>query len=92
MSTLVAPPSAGATADAVVKTAGLTWPLVLGIEVRNFDALALVEFCLERSELVTAWEREFLVGIADALARGRRLSAKQVDTLMRIYGKIRGGR
>jgi hypothetical protein len=29
---------------------------------------------------------------ADALARGRRLSAKQVDTLMRIRGKIRGGR
>ena len=82
--------NAAAAADAMVKAAGLTWPFVLGVEARDLDALARVESCLRHGGLATAWEREFLAGIADALARGRRLSAKQVAVLARIDGKIRG--
>jgi hypothetical protein len=81
--------AAGAAADAMIKQAGLSWYVVLGVEMQDLDALALVEGCLEHGELLTSWEKEFIDGLADAVARGRRLSGKQSAILARIHSKIR---
>jgi hypothetical protein len=49
------------------------------------EYLTLLDDCEKRSEKLTAWECGFVDSLQRQLADGRRPSAKQVETLDRIW-------
>lgn len=49
------------------------------------EALTLVEDCIRRESRLSDWERSFVDSISDQLARGRSLTAKQIETLEEVW-------
>lgn len=49
----------------------------------------MIDFCLERDELLSAWEADFIASIADRLASGYELTVGQVDSLNDTYNKTK---
>lgn len=54
----------------------------------NEDAFDLISDCTDRQEKLTDWEVDFLSSIEDQIDGGRRLSARQVETLENIWEKV----
>jgi hypothetical protein len=81
--------NAAAAADALIKTTGLSWAAVLGVAAADLCESAQVGLCQEHRDLLTAWERRFIEGVAKTIYRGRPLSKKQASVLPRIHAAVR---
>lgn len=49
---------------------------------------AMISDIEQREERLSDWEREFVDSISQQLARGRSLTAKQDETLERIWNRV----
>jgi hypothetical protein len=85
--------AAALAADKLVRERGLTWLAILSIEPSespaNLTDAECIAVCMDRADLMTPWEINFLTGVARQVARGRRLSSKQRSVLHRLYAMAR---
>jgi len=83
--------AAGRAANRLIRNADLTWPQVVGSASPAAEDEAEPEdpigFCLDRGELLTDWERQFLASVR---RQPYPLTSKQSRVLRRLVGKCWG--
>lgn len=51
------------------------------------EYITMIEDCEKRESRLTEWEQGFIESVRDQIERGRRPSAKQIETLDNIWNK-----
>lgn len=80
--------AAASLANKALTEAGLTWPIVLGLEGVFLPDAEKIEQCAQWLHELDDWDRRFIVSVHGHVQRGRSLSDKQVAVLDRILAKI----
>ena len=52
------------------------------------ECVTVIDDCKKRSEILTDWERSFVDSLRQAMVRGRHPSAKQIERLDNIWGRV----
>jgi hypothetical protein len=77
--------NAAKAADDLIRKAGLTWYIVLGIEASTITELEMLKYCEQRGPALSMWEAGFIDNISNWVKKGRALTEKQKTTLQNIY-------
>lgn len=81
--------SAAKMAHKALTEAGLTWPIVLGLEGVYLPDAEKIEACASWLDQLDDWDRRFIVSLHGQVQQGRSLSDKQVAVLERILAKVK---
>lgn len=52
------------------------------------EAKEMAKKCMEKSDMITGWDSEFLDSICEVLEKGYMLTDKQLSSLKRIYSNV----
>lgn len=52
------------------------------------EYITMIDDCKKRSEILTDWERSFVDSLRQAMVGGRHPSAKQIERLDNIWGRV----